>query len=62
MKINKKRTALAHLKKAEDVNWPGLHGSQCPRGLAVDLPVGVAVIVADCDREPAVVGPDDVHV
>ena len=41
---------------------PGLHGPEGPPGLAVDLPVGVAVVVADGDGEPAAVGPDDVEV
>jgi len=30
----------------------------CRCGHAVDAPVGVAVLVADGDGEPAVVGPD----
>ena len=43
-------------------NVPGLHGSEGPTRLAVDLPLGVAVVVADGDGEPAIVGPDDVEV
>ena len=35
-----------------------LEDSGCSRRHAVDAPVGVAVLVADGDGEPAVVGPD----
>ena len=34
---------------------------QRPRGHAVDGPVRVAVIIADGDGEPPIVGPDDVE-
>ena len=40
---------------------PRLDDPQGPRGHAVDGPLGVAVGVADGDREAAVVGPDDVE-
>lgn len=33
---------------------------QAPSRHTVDAPVGVAVVVADGDREPSIVGPDEV--
>ena len=44
------------------LNLPCLHRSQSSCRLAVDLPLGVTVVVADGDGEPAVVGANDVHV
>ena len=41
---------------------PGLDHPECPGRHAVDGPVCVPVIVADCDGESAIVCPDDVEV
>ena len=38
---------------------PSLQHPRCCGGHTVDAPVGVAVLVADGDGEPAVIGPDD---
>ena len=38
-----------------------LQNSGCPWRHAIDTPVCVAVLVADGDREPAVVGPYDLN-
>ena len=41
---------------------PGSDDPQSPGGHTVDRPVGVAVIVADCDGKSSIVGSDNVEV